>query len=64
MTNGDRLKAFSDEEIYVIKRAFLDSGFDTNFSEIYEKRHKEVHKKLLLEFVSEDTTRVGKGVQG
>lgn len=57
---SNRLKGFSDEEIYVIKRAFLDSGFDTTFSETYEKRHKEVHNKLLVEFASEDTARLKK----
>ena len=58
MTNGDRIKVFSDEEIYVIKRAFLDSGVYTDASDIYTERHKETHKNLLLEFVNEDRRRL------
>ena len=57
---SNRLEGFSDEEIYVIKRAFLDSGFYTDYSGIFNEKHKEVRKKLLSEFATEDTLRVTK----
>ena len=56
MTNGDRLKVFSDEEIYVIKRAMLDSN--VTFSDIYSAKFKETFGKLRLEFMNEDTYRL------
>ena len=62
MTNGDRLKVFSDEEIYVIKRAMLDSSFSSVYSYTYSEQHKETHNKLLVEFASEDTARLKRGV--
>ena len=58
MTNGDRLKVFSDEEVYVIKRAMLDSSFTTVYSDLYTGNHKETHRKLLVEFSTEDTVRL------
>ena len=59
MTNN-RLKNFSDEEIYVIKRAMLDSSFSSAYLELYSESHKETHKSLLQEFVNEDTIRIKK----
>ena len=55
---SNRLKGFSDEEIYVIKRAMLDSSFTTVYSDLYTENHKETHRKLLVEFASEDTARL------
>lgn len=54
---SNRLKGFSDEEIYVIKRAMLDSSFTTA---IYSEQHGETHNKLLVEFANEDTARLKK----
>ena len=56
MINVDRLKVFSDEEIYVIKRAMLDSN--VTFSDIYSSKFKETFEKLRLEFMNEDTYRL------
>ena len=56
MTKGARLKVFSDEEIYVIKRAMLDSN--VTFSDIYSAKFKETFEKLRLEFINEDTYRL------
>ena len=58
MTNGDRLKVFSDAEIYIIKRAMMDSSFATVYSELYTENHKQIHRKLLVEFATEDTARL------
>lgn len=56
----NRLKVFSDEEIYVLKRAMLDSSFSSAYLELYSERHKETHKNLLQEFVNEDTIRINR----
>jgi hypothetical protein len=53
---SNRLKGFSDEEIYVIKRAMLDSN--VTFSDIYSGKFKETYKNLRLEFMNEDTYRL------
>lgn len=55
---SNRLKVFSDAEIYVIKRAILDSSFSSTYSDLYSEKHKETLDKLRLEFMNEDTYRL------
>lgn len=55
MNNG-RLKVFSDEEVYVIKRAMLDSNIPG--SDIYSGNFKKTYENLRLEFMNEDTYRL------
>ena len=58
-----RFKNFTDEEIYVIKHAFMEAGFEfnlDNYSEdlinLYNKLYNEITKEDADRLYSEDST--------
>lgn len=51
------IKNIDDNDLYVIKRAFIDSTFDTVMERPYSKEHKELHTDIINEIIEESTRR-------
>lgn len=56
----NRLSQFTDEEIYIIERAFIESAWTFAQGEKYNESESKLHEKLLNEFAKEDSNRIYK----
>lgn len=53
----NRLKMFTVDELYVLKRAFCESGFKFFMGDKYEPEQKQVHTALSNEVIDEIRNR-------
>lgn len=48
-----RFKEFTDEEIYILFRAFMESSYEFNMTDKYSKEEADIHTKILNELLEE-----------
>lgn len=58
MTAGERFKDFTDLEIYILSRAFIESSGEIMMSGRYQEDEMQVYSELLTEIEKERKKRL------